>query len=150
MQIVSLKISSPDFSGGSDLLKDFTLDGKNQTPTFIVSGVPEQAVELALICHDPDAPLPRGFTHWVLYHLSPTIGEVSSASISSASSGINGFGKTGYMGPQPPEGHGLHHYYFWIYALDTKVIGEPSREEFLEKYADNIIEQNRIIGTYQR
>ena len=54
------------------------------------------------------------------------------------------------MGPQPPEGHGLHHYYFWIYALDTKVIGEPSREEFLEKYADNIIEQNRIIGTYQR
>jgi len=54
-----------------------------------------------------------------------------------------------YYGPQPPAGHGEHHYYFWVYALDTKVEGTPNREEFLQKYAGNIIEQNRIVGIYQ-
>lgn len=24
----------------------------------------------------------------------------------------------GYKGPAPPPGHGTHHYYFWVYALD--------------------------------
>ena len=27
--------------------------------------------------------------------------------------------------------------------------GTPTREEFLAKYADNIIEQNRIVGLYE-
>ncbi|MFX0543136.1 hypothetical protein ACEWPM_015570 [Roseovarius sp. S4756] len=54
-----------------------------------------------------------------------------------------------YYGPQPPEGHGKHHYYFWVYALNTTVEGTPTREEFLDKYADNIIEQNRIVGLYE-
>ncbi len=61
----------------------------------------------------------------------------------------NGAGYAFYYGPQPPAGHGPHHYYFWVYALDTKVEGMPSREEFLQKYAGNIIEQNRIVGIYQ-
>ena len=46
-------------------------------------------------------------------------------------------------------GHGEHHYYFWVYALDTTVEGTPTREEFLQKYAGNIIEQNRIVGIYE-
>jgi phosphatidylethanolamine-binding protein (PEBP) family uncharacterized protein len=54
-----------------------------------------------------------------------------------------------YYGPQPPPGHGDHHYYFWVYALDTNVEGTPTREEFLQKYAGNIIEQNRIVGIYR-
>jgi phosphatidylethanolamine-binding protein (PEBP) family uncharacterized protein len=63
--------------------------------------------------------------------------------------GPNGAGGKQYYGPQPPAGHGEHHYYFWVYALDTKVDGTPTREEFLQKYAGNIIEQNRIVGIYE-
>ncbi|TGV86592.1 YbhB/YbcL family Raf kinase inhibitor-like protein, partial [Mesorhizobium sp. M2D.F.Ca.ET.145.01.1.1] len=33
--------------------------------------------------------------------------------------------------------------------LDTHVEGSPTREEFLQKYAGNIIEQNRIVGIYE-
>ncbi|HLU98416.1 MAG TPA: YbhB/YbcL family Raf kinase inhibitor-like protein [Thermobifida alba] len=51
-------------------------------------------------------------------------------------------------GAAPPAGHGVHHYYFWVYALDTRVAGEPTLEEFLTSYGDHVIEQNRVVGTY--
>jgi len=52
----------------------------------------------------------------------------------------------------PPEGHGVHHYYFWLYALDTDVDLEPGadREECLAAIEDYVIEQSRLIGTYQK
>ena len=42
--------------------------------------------------------------------------------ISGALQGRNSWssGKTiGYRGPAPPPGHGVHHYHFKLYALDT-------------------------------
>jgi phosphatidylethanolamine-binding protein (PEBP) family uncharacterized protein len=51
----------------------------------------------------------------------------------------------------PPVGHGVHHYYFWLYALDTE-IGEPGlrRAQLLDRIDDHVIEQARLIGTYER
>ena len=63
--------------------------------------------------------------------------------------GPNSAGTIGYVGPKPPGGHGVHHYYFWVYALDTAVEGTPGALEFLQTYGDNIIEQNRIVGLYE-
>lgn len=63
--------------------------------------------------------------------------------------GPNGAGQPGHYGPQPPDGHGPHHDYFWVYALNTQVDGAPIREQFLERYKDNIIEQNRVVGIYE-
>jgi phosphatidylethanolamine-binding protein (PEBP) family uncharacterized protein len=36
-----------------------------------------------------------------------------------------------------------------VYALDTRVDGTPGRNEFLEQYGANIIEQNRLVGIYE-
>ncbi|MGW2514140.1 YbhB/YbcL family Raf kinase inhibitor-like protein [Streptomyces scopuliridis] len=112
-------------------------------------GVPDGTVELALIVHDPDAPLPHGFTHWVVYGIDP-----ADAAVHPPDSGFayreepNSLGTQAYTGPQPPPGHGTHRYCFWVYALDTAVTGEPTREEFLSAYGDHVIEQNRLVGTY--
>src|SRR5690606_40888630 len=57
-------------------------------------------------------------------------------------------GRARLHGAAPPAGHGVHHYYFWVYALDTRVAGEPTLEEFLTSYGDHVIEQNRVVGTY--
>ena len=35
-------------------------------------------------------------------------------------------GNTGYNGPAPPPDHGVHHYYFWVYALDEALELPPS------------------------
>lgn len=149
LNIQDLKISFAEIGDGGPLPFRHAHDQDNVLPALEIEGVPSDAVELALICHDPDAPLPFGFTHWTAYGIdteTTSIGEGESV----GREGPTGFGETGYGGPLPPEGHGTHRYYVWVYALSRAVEGEPSREEFLRDYGDDIIEQNRVVGTYQR
>jgi Raf kinase inhibitor-like YbhB/YbcL family protein len=144
-----LQLSSPDVEHGGPLADRFAHDQGNQVPSFTVSGVPEGTVELALICHDPDAPMPDGFVHWLLYGLPRDVVGFGPEADASFRPGRNDFDEDGYGGPQPPVGHGLHHYYFWIYALDTEVEGTPSRRAFIDRYGEHILGQNRLVGTYE-
>ena len=144
-----LAIASPDFAALAPIPAEFTADGGNAAPRLRVSGAPEGTVELAVVCHDPDAPLPQGFTHWTVYGVPADADELDTAA-DGVRVGPNGMGQTGWFGPQPPVGHGVHHYYFWVYALRRPVAGTPTREEFLADYADAIIEQARVVGTFQR
>ena len=56
------------------------------------------------------------------------------------------------MDTMPPEGHGIHHYFFWILALDAESDLEPglSMEELLRKIEPSVIAMNRLVGTYSR
>ncbi|WP_405218580.1 YbhB/YbcL family Raf kinase inhibitor-like protein [Agrococcus sp. Ld7] len=147
MNIADLAISSDDIVAGDRIPDRFTADFENALPSLTVTGVPAAAVELAIIMHDPDAPLPQGFTHWTAYGIAPRDGVIDTDALRT---GPNTPGDKAWSGPQPPVGHGQHHYYFWVYALSRAVSGEPSREDFLADYADAIIEQNRFVGTYSR
>ncbi len=150
LNIKDLRVSSPFFKNGGALADKYSMDKGNVAPPLVITGVPREAVELAVICHDPDAPLPNGYTHWVLYGVPPTVSELASDADKRFRPGPNSNGNYHYDGPQPPPGHGPHHYYFWVYALDTPVSGTPTRAEFLATYANHIVEQNRIIGTYEQ
>lgn len=141
----SLTISAHGFGQRARIPDEFSADGGNEAPSFSVDGVPEGTVELALIVHDPDAPLPQGFTHWALYGIPA---DTETITLDSGRTGPNTLGSSEYSGPQPPPGHGVHHYYFWIFALSSPVQGEPSREEFLEGYSERILEQARVVGLY--
>lgn len=150
INIAKLQVTSPDFSFDERMPEIHAYEQGNRAPELVVGGVPTDAVELALICHDPDAPLPQGFTHWLLYGIpAASTVRIAGGDSSGFSAGVNGFGERGYGGPRPPPGHGMHHYYFWVYALDIHVEGTPSREEFLKRYASHILEQNRLVGRYQ-
>lgn len=52
----------------------------------------------------------------------------------------------------PPKGHGVHHYYFKVYALDAKLdLKEGATKEKLETaMKGHIVGQGKIIGTYRR
>lgn len=143
----TIAVTSPDFDDRTRLADRFAYQHENVAPAIQVSGVPDEAVELALICHDPDAPIPFGWTHWTVYGIAPDTATITAAS---GREGKTNFDEVGYGGPMPPEGHGEHSYYFWVYALSREVEGEPTREEFLRDYADAILEQNRLVGTYSR
>lgn len=145
LNIQDLAISSADFVAGGPIPDRLAAETGNELPQVTITGVPADAVELAVVLHDPDAPLPNGFTHWVVYGIDPQAADVSAGRL-----GPNGIGEAAYSGPQPPHGHGRHHYYLWVYALNRKVEGSPSREEFIANYADAIIEQNRVVGNYER
>jgi len=149
LNIRDLSISSPVFRGGERIPERCANDKGNVQPEIRIEGVPEGTVELAIICHDPDAPLPFGFTHWLLYGIPPDTRTLPENGAGAFRTAPNDFGSPGYGGPQPPAGHGPHHYYFWLYALDTAVEGTPSRNDFLQQYGAHIIEQNRLVGVYE-
>jgi len=146
--IGELAISSPDFANGERMADEFAQDKGNVQPRLTIRGVPKGTVELAIICHDPDAPLPFGFTHWTLWGIPADVTEIGRDADQVHRPGPNGAATIGYIGPQPPSGHGNHHYYFWVYALNKKIEGTPTRSEFLDNHADSIIEQNRLVGIY--
>lgn len=152
LNIADLAISTPAFAPLGAIPDTHAYDDKNVSPQLEWTGVPEGTRELAVICHDPDAPLPDGFTHWVVYGIPPSEQGIPEGGGSAFTEGVNDFGESGYGGPAPPPGHGDHHYYFWVYALDTELGADPglSRRELLDAMGDHIIEQNRVVGIYQR
>ena len=152
INIRDLKIESPAFGGHGEIPARHTGEGDDVSPELSWSGVPDGTRQLALVCHDPDAPLPHGFTHWVVYGIPADAGGIPEGGGGQFTEGTNDFGNQGYNGPMPPEGHGTHHYYFWVYALSTKIDAGPgmSRAELLDAIGDQVIEQARTIGTYKR
>lgn len=145
-----MKLTCPAFATGTTIPDRYTKFGADDQPELIITGAPQAAVELAVICHDPDAPMPSGFTHWTLYGIPADAQLVPMNGEHQFRPGPNDFGDIGWGGPRPPEGHGPHHYYFWVYALDTTVDGAPDRDGFLRDYAAHILEQSRVVGLYER
>jgi Raf kinase inhibitor-like YbhB/YbcL family protein len=150
LNVADLKISSPAFSGHKRIPESHTGDGEDVSPALDWSGVPEGTKSFAIVVHDPDAPLVEGFTHWVAYGIPGDATGVPEGA-DEVVHGTNSFGNTGYNGPAPPPGHGPHHYYFWVYALDSEPDLEPGldRRALLERIEDHVIEQARVIGTYE-
>jgi Raf kinase inhibitor-like YbhB/YbcL family protein len=58
----------------------------------------------------------------------------------------------GYRGPMPPPGHGVHHYHFTLYALDSPLNVQPgeTKKNLLKKMEGHILATATLIGTYQR
>jgi Raf kinase inhibitor-like YbhB/YbcL family protein len=150
LNVADLKLRSPAFNGHSPIPSRHAGDGEDIAPPLEWSGVPDGTEAFAVVAHDPDAPLVDGFTHWVAYGIPgdatgvPEGGRVGTT-------GTNSFGNRGYNGPAPPPGHGTHHYYFWVYALDEDLDLEPGldRPALLERIEDHVIEQARLVGTYK-
>ena len=150
-----IELVSSAFQQGGDIPQTFTGEGDDVSPPLSWSNVPEGTRSFAMICHDPDAPLVTpgayGFVHWVAYNIPASVTQLAEGE-TSYTSGANSFGSTGYGGPMPPEGHGIHHYFFWILALDVELDLEAglSMEALLRKIEPNVIGMNRLVGTYSR
>ena len=72
----TIKLTSPDFSGGSVVPKKYTCDGPNVNPRLHFDGVPKETKSLALIVDDPDAP-GRTWVHWLVWNIDPNTKEIS-------------------------------------------------------------------------
>lgn len=102
VNVADLTIRSRSFEPDHPIPREHAAEGVNARPIFEISGVTTGTAELALLCHDPDAPMPNGFTHWVVYGLPPNTGEVGEQEV--GREGPNSLGETGYTGPNPPSG----------------------------------------------
>jgi Raf kinase inhibitor-like YbhB/YbcL family protein len=117
-----VQLRSSDFSAGGRLSGPFMATecgGQNHSPALAWSGAPKNVKSFALIVHDPDAPIERGFYHWVVYNLpSSTQRLAGGVNLSANQLGVTSAGTSGYHGPCPPPGP-AHHYNFTLYALDV-------------------------------
>jgi Raf kinase inhibitor-like YbhB/YbcL family protein len=150
-----MTLTSSVFDNGGAIPSKFTGDAEDVSPALSWSNVPGGTKSFALICHDPDAPLVKpgtyGFVHWVLYGMPGSMSGLPEA-VEDYVQGVNDFGNAGYGGPMPPEGHGTHHYFFWLLALDAELDLAPGLTmwELLEKIEPSVIAMNRLVGTYSR
>ena len=150
-----MQLTSSAFGDGGAIPTRFTGEAEDVSPQLAWTDVPEGTRSFALICHDPDAPLVKpgtyGFVHWVLYGIPGDISELPEACADYVQ-GVNDFGNAGYGGPMPPEGHGTHHYFFWLLALDNEpdLPAGLSMWELLDRIEPNVIGMNRLVGTYVR
>lgn len=150
-----MKVTSAAFSQGGAIPAKFTGEGEDVSPPLAWSDAPEKTQAYAVICHDPDAPLVSpgtyGFVHWVIYNIPGSATSLPEG-VGDHTQGKNDFGKQGYGGPMPPNGHGVHHYYFWVLALDRGLNLEPGLTlwQLLEKVEPHVVGMNRLVGTYER
>lgn len=150
-----MNLTSSAFDNGGSIPARHTGVAADVSPELSWSGAPDGTVSFALICHDPDAPLISpgnyGFVHWVLYGIPASVSQLAEGS-KDYTPGTNNFGNSGYGGPMPPEGHGLHHYFFWLMALNSDPELEPGLTmwDLLEKIEPSVIAMNRLVGTYER
>lgn len=151
----TMQVESSAFGQREAIPVRHTGEGEDVSPVLTWRDAPEGTKGFAVICHDPDAPLVQngvyGFVHWLLYNLPSSTVKLQE-NTQDGTAGRNDFGKEGYGGPMPPEGHGLHQYYFWVLALDSE-LDLPSGltlGELLEKIEPHLLGMNRLVGTYQR
>lgn len=126
--------------------------GENISPALRWSDAPKATKSFALLVHDPDAPVPGGFDHWVLYNIPATTNHVDAGAHVQAVSGINGTGKAGYFGPCPPPGK-VHHYEFTLFALDVAHLESRATLDargLHDEMAGHILAQATLTGTYKR
>jgi Raf kinase inhibitor-like YbhB/YbcL family protein len=157
---MAIILSSPAFGPGTTVPRRHTGDGEDLSPPLSWSGLPAQTAELALIVDDPDAPSPQPWVHWVIYqigsgeqglpegvHVKPTPGFPPGCL-----QGKNSWGTVGYRGPAPPKGHGVHRYFFRLYALDAPLglAAALDKPGLLRAMAKHILAEGELIGTYQR
>jgi Raf kinase inhibitor-like YbhB/YbcL family protein len=149
---MTISVTSPAFAVNGSIPKKYTGEGDDVSPPLSWSGVPQGAKELALICDDPDAPTANPWVHWVLYHIPPMQNGLAEGARNGFTPGQNDFHKTGYGGPMPPQGHGVHHYRFHLYALDIALLLGPglTKEQLLEAMQGHILDEGELVGTYER
>ena len=145
----SLKITSSAFSDNGNIPMKYTCEGQQVSPPLSFSGIPSGAKSLALIVHDPDAPMQGGFTHWVVWNIDPSTTNLPEG-FDGAEQGLNGAQKPGYTGMCPP--NGTHHYHFMLYALDTKLdISKQTAKDGLEKaMKGHVLAQGDLVGLYKK
>ena len=130
----------------------------NRSPPLSWNSVPG-AASYALVVEDPDAPRELPFVHWMIWNIPGDAralpegipNEIAAPEPFGAIQGKNDAGTYGWFGPRPPAGHGVHRYYFQIFALDHTIDTTPDLplEQLVNAIKGNAIAKGELVATYE-
>lgn len=153
--LTDMQLKSSAFENRNEIPTKHTGYGEDISPPFEWTNVPEGTKSFAIICHDPDAPLilpgTYGFVHWVLYNIPGSVTSLPEGT-QDYTKGTNDRNQEGYNGPKPPAGHGVHHYFWWLMALNKELNLKPglTQWQLLEQIEPHVIGMNRLVGIYEK
>lgn len=141
-----MRLTSPAFPDGGEIPDKYAKDGADISPPLLWSDVPEDALSLALIVDDPDAPSGT-WTHWIVTDLPPTMTGVREGA-TAGHAGLNDWKRAGWNGPAPPWGR--HRYEFKLFALDRELgLRRPTRHDVERAMAGHVLDEAKLTGTYE-
>jgi len=157
-----LSLGSLAFADHAPIPEQYTADGVGLSPPLHWSGVPAQAIELALIVEDADSPTPQPLVHAIVHGLpvppdgtgalAEGVMDAADGTDPQVPMGRNSLLMARWLPPDPPPGHGVHRYVFQLWALQA---GEalpdvPGREALATALAARALASACLIGTYER
>lgn len=93
--------------------------GQNLSPQLAWSGAPAATKSLVLTMIDLDVK-PALWSHWIVVDMPPGVTSLPGGAKSIPGKQVaSNFGDAAYGGPCPPNGTGVHHYQFTIWAMPT-------------------------------
>ncbi len=139
--VAKIVVTSTAFVDNGPIPSRYSCEGGNAVVPVAWTGIPDNAVSVALVVNDPDAPVPGGFVHSLVLGLPPSNGSIPPVPVT-AHQLANSAGQPLWTGPCPPAGP-LHHYRFTVYALNKAV-------QTQDEISAATIAQGTLVGTYRR
>ena len=132
-EVASFQVTSSDIADGDRLDRApvsgiLGAGGEAISPQLSWSGFPEGTKSFAVTVYDPNAPTASGFWHWAVANLPASTTELAtgagdSSDLPGAAVTLRGdAGQARYIGAAPPPGHGAHHYYVVVHAVDVDTL----------------------------
>lgn len=151
-------VTSPSLEPDGRLADRHSAYHENISPPLTWNEV-EGAETYAVVVEDPDAPREKPFVHWMIWNIPGSAGGLPEG-VPQAEyidpphpiiQGRNDAGQYGWFGPRPPSGHGVHRYYFQVFALDQHVEVGPETPlvELLNILKGHTIAQGELMATYE-
>ncbi|HNY32382.1 MAG TPA: YbhB/YbcL family Raf kinase inhibitor-like protein [Fibrobacteria bacterium] len=132
-QVTSTDVKAGDRMPTAMMSGIFGAGGQDVSPQLSWSGFPKETKGFAVTVYDPDAPTASGFWHWAVADiplattsLASNVGLPGDSLLPKGAFQLkNDGGAARFVGAAPPVGHGVHHYYIVVHALDVPTLGLP-------------------------
>jgi Raf kinase inhibitor-like YbhB/YbcL family protein len=135
-KVPSFEVTSTDIRDGEKLSLPqvsgiFGAGGEDISPQLSWRGFPAGTKSFVVTVYDPDAPTASGFWHWAVVDIPASVTELARGVGNQDGAGLpagafqlrNDAGLAQYVGSAPPAGHGKHHYYTVVHAVDVESLG---------------------------